>query len=335
MEYEYISRKCGALISFSLLQTAKISVDYFLHRPVGTISVSVPRGRALVSRDLGIPGRVVCKVFYDPLRFASSKKVRSKVIKNDKAAESLHEMGGTGAVLSADPEWNVASASVENMRLRQLFRHAEDFFVDGPELPSPLLTFPVLRPFEVKGWRRDASGRFVDGVLKGWETSTGAVVLQIRLSIGFDQVLGEVVVPLSKIVAKREIKGWFQVLEAGTKNLAPILQLEHDDTDIDVPRIQIDLKWNPPVEIPGQEETQRETSVAVQEELVRSSQLSKQVHFDLVGSSIGAMNTALGLGGNIQSIQNTLGAVLDAAETALNAFNFTVSFLISGQTFFN
>lgn len=293
------------------------------------VSVSVPR----VSRDLGIPGRTSCRIFYDPLRFASSK-VRSKILECDKSAQSLHELGATSGILSADPEWHGGHiASVENMRLQQLFRRADDFFADGPELSSPLLTFPVLQPFEVKGRRRDNSGRFLDGILKDWDTSPGAVVLQIRLAIGFDQVLGEVVVPLTQIVAKGEIKGWFQILEAGTKNVAPILQLENDDSEIDVPRIQINLKWAPPAGSAGHEETQRETSVAVQEELVRSSQLSKQVQFDLVGSSIDAMNTALGLGGNIQSIQNTLGAILDAIETALNAFNFTVSPLTAGRAF--
>ena len=67
-------------------------------------------------------------------------------------------------------------------------------------------------------------------------------------------------------------------------------------------------------------------SFAIQEELVRSSQIAKQTQFDLVGTSIGAVNTALGIGGNIQFVQNALGDILDTVETAINLFNFTDPF---------
>ncbi len=266
-----------------------------VHRPVGTMSVSIHRGHGLFSRDLGIPGKASCTVLYDPLRFATDPEIRSKVLEHDKSAESLHNVGCTAAVLSADPEWkDIHFPSAENMRLRQLLRHADDFFADRPELSSPSLVFPILQPFEVKGRRRDESGRLLDGALKGWEKSTSAIVLQIRLAIGFDQVLGEVVVPLSQLVAKGEISGWFQVLEAGTRNLAPIPQVDSGDANTDFPRIHISLKWNPPEDIAAHEESQLEISYAIQEELIRSSQISKQAQFDLVGTSIGAVNTALG-----------------------------------------
>lgn len=266
-----------------------------MHRPVGTISVSIHKGRGLFSRDLGIPGKASCTVMYDPLRFATDPEVRSKVLERDKAAESMHNIGCTAALLSADPEWNDTHyPSNENMRLRQLLRHAQEFSADRSELSSPTLIFPVLQPFEIKGRRRDESGRLLDGELKGWETSTGAIVLQIRLAIGFDQVLGDVVVPLSQLVTKRDINGWFQVLEPGTRNSAPLPQVEPGDSNIDIPRIQVSLKWNPPEDIVDHEETQREISYAIQEELIRSTQISKQAQFDLVGTSIGAVNTALG-----------------------------------------
>ena len=277
-------------------QAAKISVKYALHRPVGTISISIHNGRGLFSRDLGIPGKASCTVLYDPLRFATDTDLRSKVLEHDKAAESFHNIGCTTPLLAADPEWNdIHFPSVENMRLQQLLRHAEDFFADRPHMSSSkTLVFPVLQPFEVKGRRRDESGRLLDGALKDWETSTGAIVLQVRLALGFDQVLGEVVVPLSQLIAQGEIDGWFQVLEVGTKNLAPISQMEPGDASIDLPRIHASLKWNPPDSTLDHDDTQREVSFAIQEELIRSSQISKQAQFDLVGTSIGAVNTALG-----------------------------------------
>lgn len=311
-------------------KAGKIAVKYVLHRPVGTIGASIHGGRGLFSRDLGIPGMASCTVLYDPLRFASDTDLRSKVLEHDKAAESLHNIGCTTPLLSADPEWNdVHFPSVENMRLRQLLRHVDDFFADRPQMSSTgskTLVFPVLQPFEIKGRRRDESGRLLDGILKDWETSTGAIVLQVRLSLGFDQILGEVVVPLSQLVAKGEIDGWFQVLEVGTKNLAPVLQVEPGDTSMDLPRIHATLNWNPPENKWDNEETQVEISYAIQEELIRSSQISKQAQFDLVGTSIGAVNTALGLGGTIQQVQNILGKILDYVESSLNAFNFTDPF---------
>ena len=304
-------------------QAGKVSINYVVHRPVGTVSVSVGRGRSLVSRDLGIPGKVSCTVIFDPLRLASSE-ARSRILEFDRAADSNHEVGTTAGILSADPEWKDAYvASAESMRLGQILRKADDFYsADGPHVPLSTLSFPVLQPFELKGRRRDEAGRYLDAVIKGWEKSTGAVVVQVQLALGFDQVLGEVVVPISQLVNKGEFDGWFQVLEAGTKNLAPVEQ----DADVDIPRIRISMKWNPPKPLEGREDTEREISFAIQEELVRSSQIAKQTQFDLVGTSIGAVNTALGIGGNIQFVQNVLGDILDTVETAINLFNFTDPF---------
>jgi hypothetical protein len=304
-------------------QAGKVSVNYVVHRPVGTISVSIGRGRSLVSRDLGLPGKASCTVLYDPLRLASLE-ARPRILEYDKAAESSHLVGTTSGVLSADPEWNdVHLPSAENMRLGQVLRQADDFYpVDGPEVTLPALSFPVLQPFEIKGRRRDESGRYLDAVLKIWEKSTGAIVVQVQLAIGFDQVLGEVVIPVAQIVNKGELDGWFQVLEAGTRNLATV----EEDAAADIPRIKLLIKWNPPRSLEGHEDTEREISYAIQEELVRSSQISKQTQFDLVGTSIGAVNTALGIGGNIQFVQNTLGDILDTVETAINLFNFTDPF---------
>lgn len=298
-------------------------MNYIVHRAVGTISISVGGGRALVSRDLGIPGKVSCSIFFDPVRMASPE-VRSKIMETDKAAESTHLVGTTQGVLSADPEWNETHfPSIENTRLRQLLRQADELYTtNGSEVSSPILHFPVLQPFEVKSRRRDESGRYLDGIVKGWETSVGAIVVRVQLAIGFDQILGEVVVPISQIINRREVKGWFQVLDTGTKNLAPV----PDDSASGLPHIHVIMKWNPPEHLEGHEDAEREISYAVQEELVRSSQLSRHRQFDIVGTSIGAVNTALGIGGNIQFVQNTLGRILDTAETVINLFNFTDPF---------
>lgn len=255
---------------------------------MGEISVSVRKGRALLSRDLGIPGKASCSVFYDPLRMAASQNARARILEYDKAADSLHYIGRTTAVLSSDPDFHEHFPSVENMRIRQVLRRAESFPADGYEPSTSSLTFPVLQPLEIKGRRRDANGLILDGTLKGWETSSGAIVVQVRVA-PFDQMFGEVVIPFSQLVGKGEISGWFEVLEAGTKNLAPVRDHDSSENEIDIPRIEVWMKWDPPRENLGQEE-----SKAVQEELLRMNQIAKQTQFDIVGTSLGAVNTALG-----------------------------------------
>jgi hypothetical protein len=282
-------------------------VTYLLHRPIGTIGVNVTCGSALLSRD-GIPGKTSCHIIWDPLRYAK-KKAKAAISKIDKASEALHEMGFTNTRYAADPEWELHE-SLENKRLNHLLPVEDNFFVPPDSTVPEGLSFPILQPFSLGNERKDVEGRFVNASLTSWDSSPGAVVFQVRLSdllfgLGFDYVLGEVVIPFSKLVKKGRISGWFEISnEAEIESFLPYEEesgenfpaqspdaatTENNKTH---PRLFLSLQWRPPFdqEKPP-DETEQELSIAIQEEFVRSS---KQKKFDLVGSSLGAMNTALG-----------------------------------------
>jgi hypothetical protein len=267
----------------------------------------------LFSKDLGIPGKTSCHIFWDPLRHAS-QETKDAIVKFDKSAESQHEIGNTSAHYSADPEWGELFESVASRRLKQLFLYDGSFFEASAQRHHSCqeLLFPILQPFEVRSRRRDISGRFLDSSLKSWDSSPGAIVVEVRFQDfwnnlpGFDHVLGEVAFPFSKLVTNGEVGGWFQVLDVGTTKIAPFSDGEiepngegrSDDgramPSDDAPSILVRLKWNHPQKDEGLDETEREISYAMQEELVRSSEIAKQNKFDLVGSSLGAVSTALG-----------------------------------------
>ena len=274
-------------------------------------SISASRGKGLVSRDLGIPGRTSCHIFWDPLRYTSEKS-KHAIAKIDRSADSQHEIGSTGAHYSSEPIWDEMFESLESQRLKQLFPLDGSFFEPstvGPGLKE--LIFPVLQPFEVRSSRKDTAGRFRDSKLKDWITSPSAIVVQVRFQDflnnlpGFDHVLGEVVIPFSKLVADGEISGWFEVQDSTTSSV-PLsvdkqtgpddkgkLGLKKDNNESRC--IFVSLKWKPPQPGIGEgDESTREASHVIQEELVRSSVLVKQNKFDLVESSLGAVNTALG-----------------------------------------
>jgi C2 domain len=321
------------------------SVAYTLHRPKGTLNVAVTKGRSLLSKDLGISGRVSCGVFFDQMRYAD-KKTRDKVSRADKSATTPLEIGITPTIYSAHPDWNEMVESTTSKRLKQLIPGSDqDFFNESTSSEDTTeivrlreLSFPVLQPFEVSSSVKDGKGRFVDGSLIPWHNSKGAVVVQVKFQDffnnlpGFDHSLGEVVFPFAELVKNRQVKGWFKILEVGTNLIVPLDDLDLDGEQLDgntgPPRVYLHLKWTPPSDSLGTktEEGEKELSYVIQEELVRSSVLSKENKFDLVGSSIGAVNTALGIGGTVQVIQNTLGSVLDVLEAIINAFNFTDPF---------
>jgi hypothetical protein len=225
--------------------------------------------------------------------------------------ESQHEIGFTDAQYSADPEWDKVFESSESMRLHQLVPSEVGFFEASARVHDIReLHFPILQPIATRSQRKDLSGRFLDSYLKPWGTSPGAVVIQVRFQDflnnlpGFDHVLGEVVFPFSKLTMAGEVSGWFQVLDVGTTVNTRVDRLvgqsgegaELDDTAArdQAPCIFVSLQWDPPTKDSEADETDREISNAIQEELVRSSLITRQNKFDFLGSSLGAVNTALG-----------------------------------------
>jgi hypothetical protein len=318
------------------------SVGYKIYRPKGILSVAVMKGRNLANPDLGISGRVSCEVYFDGVRYAD-KETREKILRADKSAEVPLEIGQTPVLYTAHPDWKEIRESTTIKRLKQLIPSSDRSFFESSssmhdEEPLQELSFPVLHPFEVLGQGKDNNGHFVDAKLKSWNSSKGAIVVQVKFQDflnnlpGFHHILGEVVFPFANLARIGEVSGWFKILEVGTNLVVPL-----DDHDLDgeqvegtsgPPRVYLSLKWTPPrhSSIVDPDDSEKELSYVIQEELVRSSRLLKENKFDLVGSSIGAVNTALGIGGTVQIVQNTLGSVLDCMEAAINAFNFTDPF---------
>lgn len=264
-------------------------------------------GSALLSRD-GIPGRTSCHVFWDPLRFAT-KKSKQAIAVVDKGSKAQHEVGYTNTRYSADPKWEIRE-SLENQRLNHLLPVDGDSFAPRSTTTREGLCFPILQPLSLKSERKDAQGRFIDAKLASWSSSPAAVVFQVRFSdlvfgLGFEYILGEIAVPFSKIVEEGIVSGWFDVSnKPEIVSLRPA-QEKGDEDDVATsrdavrdlhnktsPSLFVAIRWNPPSDQHRKpDDWNRELSVAVQEEYIRSS---KQTKFDLVGTSVGAMNTALG-----------------------------------------
>jgi hypothetical protein len=318
-------------------------VGYQIFRPRGMVSLSVTKGRNLVSQEFGIAGNVACNVYWDAVRFAD-EETKKEILKGDKSVECPIDIGRTRALYTVNADWDGMEESLGTKRLTQILPSSEKDFFDNSSssVRQNSLHFPVLQPFKVDASLGiDGEGRFKGGELQDWTSSKGAVVMEVKFEDflnnlpGFDHVIGEVAFPFSELAKRREIKGWFYL--QNDENGFPVPSdgvVSSDGANLDgtssPPMIYVHLEWNPPP--PRQigvepNEHDREVSYVVQEELVRScAQTKSRKKFDIVGSSLGAVNTAFGIGNTLQMIQNTLGSVLDTVEAAINAFNFTDPF---------
>ncbi|VEU38305.1 unnamed protein product [Pseudo-nitzschia multistriata] len=312
------------------------SVGYEIYRPRGTITVTVSKGRNLLSQEFGIAGKTSCKVVWDPLRFAD-EDTKERIVQSDKSADGSFEMGNTPTIYTSDPDWNELEESGIAKRLNQLLPStANDFFESSSAIDTSSevksLSFPILQSTNTADLRTD------DGeTLEPWESSQGAIVIQVRFQDffnnipGFDYVMGEVVFSIRELATEVEVKGWYQILDVGTTTNVRLEDHEVDGEDafcgttLNPPRIYVHLKWDPPAEssVDDPTETDREMSHAIQEELVRSSILMKENKVNLVDSSIGSVSKAFGIGGTIQVVQNTLGSIIDLVEGVMNLLNFT------------
>lgn len=192
------------------------------------------------------------------------------------------------------------------------------------------MAFPMLQPI-----RSIQDEVFL---LSPWESSGGAIVFEVRfvdvLSLipGSEYSLGEVAIPLSNLVDSGEIHAWYKVLDVGTIELQPVLSEEASSAKLpsqhstrEATEIMVRI-WTPLREPNGApSETDREASVVIQEELVKSAAISRQRKLSVIGSSIGAFNTVRGLSDNLLLVQNALGLVLDYIESLRNLLSFTAS----------
>lgn len=309
-----------------------------LHRPLGFLQVSIPKGRNLRSRDLGLPGSVGCHVFWHPHRYCADDDAAKLLSFTDKLLTSHHDVGDTNYLYTANPDWNNLRESNDSKRLRQVTMPEtgagqigeNDRNHDYVELPVPQ---PIQNLAE-NAYGADKSQ--TDISLSPWTTLPGAIVIQVRFADvinvlpGFEDILGEVAIPISKVIQKGEYRGWFQVVEAGSKHF-----VRCDENDgADSPRIFVDLKWKVPVSTDDHlTDLDRESSIMVTEEMVRAALRNSRNRHDIIGSSMGALNTFKGLGETVQSIQNTLGNAVDMIERVRNLFNFTEPGLSSSVLF--
>lgn len=328
-----------------------IDVNYTLHRPIGRVSISVTKGQHIRSRELGLAGNVGCRVYLDPVRFANEKQ-KEKLINIDKSAKTIHEIGSTEYKFKTNPLWESIHASEECRRLKQVLPHHGYFFETEEELSKESgCDFPVLQPFRRVDDEDGDNPRFINAALDPWRTSTAGVVFQVRFKDilnmlpGSDHIFGEIALPLATVVEQKEISGWFQVLEVGTKDYVKVderpMMGQVEDTPIvgepidqqvvahDVAKIFLTLKWNPPednLDSIEARETDREASIVIQEELLRWESTNRdkdKLKQLVVGSSIGAFKTVSGFAGTLQVIQNFLGKLANTLEAVRNLLNFT------------
>lgn len=341
------------------------SVKYKTHRPIGNVEISVLRGKNLVPHH-GIPGSLVSSIVWNPLKFAD-ENVRESIIECDPASDGLYNVGETeGSGVTSTPEWKVVHGSNELERMKQLLpsknflsrtNSSGDFRSDilTATVPQPenVLHFPILQPILPLGERESSTdGTNTDHVhVLPWETTKGAIIIQVRFADVlnklpiFDQVLGDVVIPMSRVAQAGNVEGWFQVLEKGTSTT---MEIQEEDPQTNIrsnsteiageegksivppkaldtsPSIYLSIKFKVPSNN-AITDIDKETSMVVAEHLIRSANSKTDNGIGFFGTSINTFNTVTGVRGNLQYLQNQLGDILDMIEIILNAFNFTVS----------
>ena len=224
----------------------KVAVKYSTFRPIGRLNISVQRGRNIRSRDLGLPGSAGCRIYWDPLRYCHNEKTKASTIAIDSSMSASHDIGSSSFQYSASPNWEKFLESEETKRLQQLIPNQGEFFASQTEShadtesslsktnkqTSAVCVFPILHPLKVSKQRHDSSHDELSGEktlveLDTWESTPSAIVVEVRFQDvlnklpGFDDILGEVSLPLSQIIKIGEIRGWFRVVDPASSPSAP------------------------------------------------------------------------------------------------------------------
>ncbi|KAL7527369.1 hypothetical protein ACHAXR_006588 [Thalassiosira sp. AJA248-18] len=343
----------------------RIEKNQSIVRPVGLLQVGDLQGKHLRSRELGLPGSFYASILYDPLRFADEKE-RASIIKIDTSSGCTHEVGATVSPgITSNPIWAHVHESPELVRLKHLL--PDDRLWRQENEVDASLAYPILQPIT-----ENSSNDKIDGVqrtggvqLMPWEYSFGAVVIQVKFSdvLGslqmFDNVLGEVVVPLAKLAGSgRTVEGWFRLLDVGTKDTVPgeapdesitAKSGETEDTDSEdgvlpaaqFPELYLRVKFSSSAALSGGvclsddmesskvicEEMSRvclsddmESSKVICEEMSRTVAIAQDSSIGVIGSSLNTINTVRTIGG---TLQNQISIVVDMLERVRNAFNFS------------
>lgn len=309
-------------------------------------------------------GSLYVSVSYDPLRIIDEKTKGSIIDLDATSSRPHELGSTWVSVISTNPIWDKINESDESKRLKQLLsqsnilRESTQIFKWDEELT---FTFPILQTLNPETAGKDS---FKDNhnhhkkLLIPWEDSPGALVFQVRFDqlfnklLVFNDILGEVTIPLSEVIRSSnktgrhfQLKGWFKVQEVGANTLVP---LHHDFQHIsevdnkevhpehnhdsptkkasseEVPAIFLQVEFTLPDDRSRFSDLEKESSIVVAEEMIRSNTAIQNATSGMIGSSINTINTVRGLGGNLQGIQNQLGDILDVVESIRNAFNWTV-----------
>jgi len=337
------------------LEEEKVAtIDYDEHRPISWLNVKVLRGKHL-STEHGIPGSMVSDIFVDTSRLVDDK---TSLIKCDATSKSAYHIGTTeSSGVTFSPVWESIRESHEFIGLKKLLPSSNVLTKTDSRLqPSSdandesvlqelskiktSIHFPLLQPISgrkgLSGGTTSDEGK-ISVKLLPWESSVGAVVFQVRFADVlnrlplFDDTIGEVVIPLERIARARKIKGWFKVLKKGTRETIEIEPEEADskptknDNGNDVLNNSPMILLEAEITFPDEKVTDidRETSIVVAEEMIKSASLSQDTRVGIIGTSISTFNTVRGVTGNVQYLQNQLGSILDMMEMLRNAFNFS------------
>ena len=300
----------------------KLEHEDGLRRPsscsMGMINIEIVKGSNLKYPEYGLPGSAVCKVSLD-LTHLMSEDDRKRSVALDEALGAPHELGFTESVYSSDPIWHKSTESLESSRIRQAFPFEGPIFDHDNSSVNSRFSFPLLQPGRHHGQNIS---------LEPWTASPAAIILEVRfhdlVSIlpGTEHILGQVVIPVSKLISQGEIRGWLEVREPGKKDVP--FELRSKLPSGGTPQLLVQLSWVPPESFLGSSPNEeKEASVVVHQEMIRAARLFRQQQVSLLGSSIGAFNTVRGLSSTLLSVQNALGTVLDCLEAVLNVFNFS------------
>lgn len=330
----------------------KIQKNHSINRPIGILNIGEIRAKHLKTRELGLPGSFYATISYDPVRYAD-ENTKASLAKIDTSSTCSHQIGSTiSPGMTSHPVWTNFQESADLMRFRYLL---PDFQSLGSHLSqddgeqSLKVVYPILQPLTeddgIAPEEEEVDGKQRSPIqLMPWEASHGAIVIQVRFSdvlgsLIFDNVLGEVVVPLAKLAgSRRAVEGWFRLLDVGTRDTVPGDSVEDTADDvvetessfskkggnanklprIDLPEVYLKAKFSP--NVGSLSPSDKESSKVICEELVRTASLSQENGVGVIGSSLSTLNTVRTLGG---TLQNQLCFVVDMVEKARNAFNFS------------
>ena len=324
----------------------KIESNQTIFRPFGLLHVGDLRGKNLRSRELGLPGSFYACIMYDPLRYAD-EKTKSSQMNVDLSSGCIHQIGATVSPgITSNPSWIHVQDSPELMRLKHLL--PDDRIWRKEKDIDASISYPILQPVT-------NGGDSVGISLLPWEKSHGAIVIQVRFSdvLGsfslFDNVIGEVVIPLAKLAGSgRIVDGWFRLLGVGTTETVPgeasatIYEnidevVEHIDGGHErihseaFPELHMKVKFSSisgHTDGAGSTNDDMESFKVICEEISRTASITQENSVGMIGSSLNTINTVRTLGGQLQ---NQLSYVVDMLERVRNAFNFSVSDLLFGE----